>query len=73
MENIENKLEGNQMEFSPNRSTMDNISIVRQIFEKCPEHSIDLYNTFVDYTHAFDSVHRNKLIECFTNLMFQIN
>jgi len=23
-----------------------------------------MYNIFVDYTHAFDSVHRNKLIEC---------
>ena len=26
--------------------------------------NIDLYNIFVDYTHAFDSVYRNKLIEC---------
>ena len=23
-----------------------------------------LYNIFVDYTHAFDSVNRNKLTEC---------
>ena len=26
--------------------------------------NIDLYNIFVDYTHAFDSVYRNKLTEC---------
>ena len=29
---------------------------------------IDLYNMFVDYTHAFDSVNRNKLIECLKKL-----
>ena len=64
IENIENKLEDNHMGFRPNRYTVDNIFIVRQIFEKSHEHNIDLYNMFVDYTHAFDSVHRNKLIEC---------
>jgi len=52
------------MWFCPNRSIIDNIFIVRQIFEKSQEYNIDLYNIFVDYTHAFDSVHRNKLIEC---------
>jgi hypothetical protein len=34
------------------------------ICEKSHEHNIDLYNIFVHYTHAFDSVYRNKLIEC---------
>ena len=60
---IENKLEDNQMGFCPNRSIID-IFIVRQSFEKSHELNIDLYNIFVDYTHAFDSVHRNKLIDC---------
>ena len=64
IENIENKLEDNQMGFRPNRSTIDNIFIVRQIFEKSHEHNIDLYDIFLDYTHAFDSVNRNKLKEC---------
>jgi hypothetical protein len=32
IENIENKLEDNQMGFRPNRPTIDNIFIVRQIF-----------------------------------------
>jgi len=63
-ENIENKLEDNQMGFRPNRYTIDNIFIVRQNFEKSHEHNIDLYSIFVDYTHSFDSVHRNKPIEC---------
>jgi len=43
MENIENKLEDNQMEFRPNISTIDNILIVRLTFEKSHEHNIDLY------------------------------
>jgi len=64
MENMENKLEDNKMGFCPNRSTTDNIFIVRQIFEKSHKHNIDLYYIFVDYTHASDSVYRNKLIEC---------
>ena len=66
MENIENKLENNQMGFRQNRSTVDNIFIVRQIFEKSHEPNIHLYNIFVDYTHAFDFVYWNKLIECLT-------
>ena len=47
MKNIENKLEDNQMGFRSNRFTIDNIFIVRQIFEKSHEHNIDLYNIFV--------------------------
>ena len=54
------------MGFRPNRSTIDNIFIVRQIFEKCYEYNIDLYNIFVDFSQAFDSVSRNKIIECLT-------
>jgi sorting nexin-29 len=36
MENIENKLEDKQMGFHPNRSTVDNIFIVRQFFLEKP-------------------------------------
>ena len=60
---IENKLGDFQMGFRPNRSTIDNIFIVRQIFEKCYEYNIGLHNIFVDYSQAFDSVSRNKIIE----------
>ena len=54
------------MGFRSNRSTVDNIFIVRQIFEKCYEYNIELHNIFVDYSQAFDSVNRNKIIECLT-------
>jgi len=63
-EKIEIKLKDNQMWFRLNRSIIDNIFIIGQSFEKSHEYNIDLYNIFVDYTHAVDSVYRNKLIEC---------
>jgi hypothetical protein len=52
------------MGFRPNRSTIDNIFIIRQVFEKCHEFNIELHNIFIDYSRAFDSVYRNKIIEC---------
>jgi len=51
------------MGFCSNRSTIDNIFIIRQIFEKSHEQNIDQYNIFVDYMHPFDSVYRNKVTE----------
>ena len=62
---VESQLEDYQMGFRPDRSTIDNIFIVKQVFEKCHEYNINLHNIFVDYTHAFDSVSREKIIiEC---------
>ena len=60
----ESKLTDCQMGFRPNRSTVDSIFIIRQIFEKCHEYKIDLHNLFIDYTQAFDSVKRNKITDC---------
>jgi hypothetical protein len=52
------------MGFQPNRSTIDNIFIIRQVFEKCHEFNTELHNIFIDYSRAFDSVYRNKTTEC---------
>jgi hypothetical protein len=61
---IEDKLGDFQMGFRSNRSTIDNIFMLRQIFEKCYEYNIELHNIFVDYSQVFDSVNRNQIIEC---------
>jgi hypothetical protein len=61
---VERKLEDFQMGFQPNRSTIDNIFRVRQIIEKCHEFNIELHRVFIDYTQAFDSVYRDKIIKC---------
>jgi hypothetical protein len=61
---VDSKLEDCQMGFRPNRSTINNIFIVRQIIEKCHEFNIELHNVFIDYTQAFDSVYRGKIIQC---------
>jgi len=55
------------MGFRLNRSTIDNIFIVRQIIEKCHEFNIELHNVFIDYTQAFYSVYRDKIIKCLNN------
>ena len=47
------------MGFRPNRSTVDNIFIVRKIYEKCHECNIDLHGIFIDFTQAFDTVTRD--------------
>jgi hypothetical protein len=52
------------MGFWLNKSTIDNIFMVRQIFEKCYKYNIELHNIFVDYSQAFDSVNRNNITEC---------
>ena len=70
---VESKLEDCQMGFQLNRSTIDNLFIVRQIIEKCYEFKIELHNIFIEYTKAFDSVYRDKIIKCLTTMKYQAN
>jgi len=60
------------MRFCPNRSILDNIFIIRKIFEKYYEHNIcvDQHNRFVDYTQTFDSIYRIKIIEILAQYNF---
>ena len=37
------------------------ILIARQLQEKCQEHNVVLFMTFVDFTKAFDTVSREEL------------
>jgi hypothetical protein len=52
------------MGFRPNRSTIDNIFMISQIYEKCHEYNIELHNVFVDFMLAFDSANRSMIPEC---------
>ena len=58
---IEPEIGNYQMGFRPNRSTTDNIFIVRQIYEKCYEYNIGLHNIFINFSQAFESVHRDVI------------
>jgi hypothetical protein len=51
------------MGFRPPIFTTDNIFIIRQFFENCYEHNIDLHIILVDYTQDSDAVYRNKITE----------
>jgi len=63
---VETELGDYQSDFRPNRSTTDNIFMIRQIIEKCYEYNIDIHNIFIYYTHAFDSFKRNKILDSLT-------
>ena len=61
---VEHKIGECQTGFRPNRSKIDSIFIIRQIYEKCHEYNIELHNVFVDFMHAFDLVNRSLISEC---------
>jgi hypothetical protein len=52
-----------QCSFRPQRRTVDQIFIVRQILEKFYVHDIDLHLLFIDFKKAFDSINQKKLLE----------
>jgi len=64
---VETELDDYQSGFRPNRSTTDNIFMIRQIIEKCYEYNIDIHNVFIDYMHTFDSTKRNKIVDSLTH------
>jgi hypothetical protein len=51
---VEDLLSQEQNGLRRNRSTTDNISIMRQILEKCYEYNIEMRLLFIDFKQAFD-------------------
>ena len=58
---MESKLEDGQCGFCPCRSTTDQISTLKQIFEKSWENCKNLFACFVDLEKVYDRVPRDKL------------
>lgn len=50
-----------QAGFRRGRSTLDPLFTVRQVQEKCWEYNIDIYQLFVDFKQAYDSIDRERL------------
>ena len=62
----EDLLSQEQNGFRRNRSTMDNIFIMRQILEKC--YKIEMHVLFIDFQQASDSADRQKTIQILQEL-----
>ena len=56
-----------QNEFRRNRSTTDNIFIMRQILEKYYVYNIEMHVLFIDFKQAFDSVDTKKPYRYYRN------
>jgi len=60
----ENLLPESQSGFRAGRSTVEMIFTSRQLQEKCREQHKNLFIVFVDFSKAFDTVHRDILCSC---------
>jgi hypothetical protein len=56
-----------QCGFCPKRSTIDQISVVRQTLEKCFEYSVDIHILFLDFKQDFDTVNHWALYVALLN------
>jgi sorting nexin-29 len=57
-----------QCGFRRNKSTIDQLFVLRQMKEKHNEHGLDLHMLFIDFKQVFDSINGKRLFEA-TNKM----
>ncbi|KMQ85832.1 endonuclease-reverse transcriptase [Lasius niger] len=70
-ENAESIIGEYQAGFRPGRSTVDQLFTERQVYKKFWEFNIDIYQLFIDFKQAYNSIDRNKLFA--TMLDFKIH
>ena len=58
---IDHKLRKNQNSFGSNRSTISQMLTIRRILEGVRSKNLQATILFVDFTKAFDSIHRGKM------------
>jgi sorting nexin-29 len=58
---VENILGEYKGDFRAGRSTTDQLFTVKQILEKCWEFNINVYQIYVDFKQAYDSIQQEKL------------
>ncbi|KAF0753170.1 ribosome biogenesis protein TSR3 isoform X1 [Aphis craccivora] len=66
----ENLLGDYQGGFRPNKSTTDQIFVIRQILQKSWEYNKDVHILFVDFKKAYDSIHRESLVNILKGFRF---
>lgn len=54
--------------FQQTKSTVDQLFTVGQTLRKCWEHGIDVYQLFIDFKQAYDSVERESLLSTMLDL-----
>ena len=64
---VEEVLAEEQAGFRPGRGTVDQIFVIRQLAEKFFEKNCTLYNNFIDFKQAFDSVWQQGLWQVLRN------
>lgn len=60
---VEQVLSDYQCGFRPNKSTSDQISVMRQIPEKAYEYGINLHSLYIEFKKAFASVNRDRMFQ----------
>ena len=58
---VDEALRKEQAGFRRNRSTVEQIFVLRNIMEQVNEWRATLYTHFIDFEKAFDSIHRESL------------